>query len=218
MHGPKNVKLNNQDVSPNLIKFPIVKFDETSASGSRVAPCGKKDEYYFEERVCVKSMKLHWQNTIRWHVLGPVVPYGGWNMEAVAECHTKDQLFWEEKIRWRIFRPAQMNGFWSTRRYEELNLLIKDTDMVTYMRVKTWNWTEHVVRILDNRNPKQIQERSLGGRGPVEKPRNRWDDEVRKVTAISVNTRNCRAAAGPICDWRKKTGKALGKKRVEEPQ
>ena len=50
---------NNGKVSPNLIKIPSVKFDEMSARGSRVAPCGKKDEYDFEEKVCVKSMKLH---------------------------------------------------------------------------------------------------------------------------------------------------------------
>jgi hypothetical protein len=55
---------NNRDVSPNLIKIPSVKFDEISANGTRVAPCGKKDEYDFEEKVCVKSMKLHSQNTI----------------------------------------------------------------------------------------------------------------------------------------------------------
>ena len=71
---------------------------------------------------------------------------------------------------------------------------------------------------LDNRHPKQIRERSLGRRGPAGKPKNRWDDEVRKITAILVNMRNCRAAAGPRCDWRKKTGEALSRKRVKEPQ
>ena len=185
-----------------------MKFDEISARGSRVAPCGKEDEYDFEEKVCVKSMKLHLQNTVTWHIVRPVVLHGGWNMEAVTECHTKDQLFWEKIIRWRIFRPAQMNGIWSTQRYEELSLPIKDTDMVTFMLVKTWTWAEHVVWILDNRNPKQIRERSLGGRGPAGKPRKRSDDEVRKVTAILVNTRNYRAAAGLRCEWRKKRGEA----------
>jgi hypothetical protein len=50
---------NNRAVSPNLIKMASVKFDEISASGTRVAPCGKKGEYDFEEKVCVKSTKLH---------------------------------------------------------------------------------------------------------------------------------------------------------------
>jgi hypothetical protein len=50
--------------------------------------------------------------------------------------------------------------------------------------------------MLDNRNPKQIRERNLGGRGPAGKPRNRLDDEVRKVTAILVNTRNCSQRRG----------------------
>jgi len=66
--------------------------------------------------------------------------------------------------------------------------------------------------MLDNRNPKQIRERSFGERGPAGKPRNRWDDEVREVTAILVNTRKCRSAAGSRCDWRKKTRGGLGQK------
>lgn len=111
-------------------------------------------------------------------------------MEAVAECHTNGQFFWSKKILRRGFRPAQMNEFWSTQRSEEMNRLIKDTDLVTSMSVKTLNWAGHVVGMLDNRKSKQTLERIFGRREPAGKPRNRWDDEVRKVSAKLVNTRS----------------------------
>jgi hypothetical protein len=95
--------------------------------------------------------------------------------------------------------------------------LYKHSDLVTDMRVRRLKWAWGIVWMFDNRIQKRILEGSLRGRRPAGKPRNRWEDEVRKDGTILLNMKNWRTASRHRNDWRKKTWQAMARKRIEEP-
>jgi hypothetical protein len=55
------------------------------------------------------------------------------------------------------------------------------------MHIKRLEWAGHVVRMFDNIIPKRILERSLRGRRPAGKLRNRWEDELLKDATKLLN-------------------------------
>jgi len=57
------------------------------------------------------------------------------------------------------------------------------------MHVKILKWPERIVRTFDNRIQKRTVEGSFGGRKPAGRPRNGWEDEVRKDVVILLNTK-----------------------------
>jgi hypothetical protein len=57
------------------------------------------------------------------------------------------------------------------------------------MHVKILKWAELRVRTFDNRIQKRIVAGSFGGKRPAGRPRNEWEDEVRKYVVILLNTK-----------------------------
>jgi len=57
-------------------------------------------------------------------------------------------------------------------------------------------------------------ERACGRRGPVRKPRRRWQDAVRTGAVDLFHIRNCKAAARKREGWRKKAGEDIARQRA----
>jgi hypothetical protein len=87
------------------------------------------------------------------------------------------------KILWRISETVQINGAWRIR-YKE--------DTMTWQRtcvLKKLKRDGSVVRLFESETTKQILGKSLGVERPARKPRNIWEDEVRKDAAKLFHTK-----------------------------
>jgi hypothetical protein len=61
-------------------------------------------------------------------------------------------------------------------------------------------------------------QRACGGRRPLRKHRNRWEDAVRTHGVDLFQIRNCKAAARKREGWRKKAGEDIARKRAPNLQ
>jgi hypothetical protein len=85
-------------------------------------------------------------------------------------------LVFERKILKRIFGPTKENQIWRIKTNEELDKLIKLTNIINYIKAHRLSWFGHVQRMPDTRTVKKIfnwkplTKRSQG------KPKYRWED------------------------------------------
>jgi hypothetical protein len=63
----------------------------------------------------------------------------------------------ERKILWKIFGAIQdENGIWRSRKNQELNELIRNADIVRFIKSRKMNWVGHVMRMEGRRIPRRI--------------------------------------------------------------
>jgi hypothetical protein len=106
---------------------------------------------------------------------------------------------------------------WRTRYNDQIYKMYKDVALSTYTRLKRLMWTDHVVRMEQHRIPKKVLGSCFGDGRPVVRPRNRWEDVIRRDAANLLRIRNWKAAASDKEEWRKKVGEAMARKRAEAP-
>jgi hypothetical protein len=70
--------------------------------------------------------------------------------------------------------------------------------------------------MFDNRTPKRIMKGSVGERRPTGKPRNRWEDEVRKYAVKLLHIKKWLAPARHRSDWWRKGREIMAQKRAGE--
>ena len=96
-------------------------------------------------------------------------------------CHTnrdkkKYLRIFERRILRKIFGPAQNeDGFWRIRMNYELNDLIKNADIVRFVKSKRIAWLGHVMRMEGKRVPKRVLEWKPTGRRNREKTKEKMD-------------------------------------------
>lgn len=93
----------------------------------------------------------------------------------------------------------------------------KGIELMKYVRAEGLLWAGQVVRTVENGISKWILEGNLGSRRPVGKPRQSWENELRKDVAGLLRTNNWLAAAKYNNNWREKTTNAVTRKRAGEP-
>jgi hypothetical protein len=85
----------------------------------------------------------------------------------------------------KIFGPVQNeDGFWRNRMNHELNDLIKNADIVRYVKRKRMAWLGHVMRMEGERIPKTVREWKPMGRRNRGRPRKRWVEDIEKDIKI----------------------------------
>jgi hypothetical protein len=108
----------------------------------------------------------------------------------------------------KIFGPVQNeDGFWRTRMNHELNDLIKNADIVRYVKSKRIAWLGHVMRMEGERIPKRVLEWKSMGRRNRGRPRKRWIVDIEKdvqIMGITGRRKLCKKRA----EWKKITEKA----------
>ena len=65
-------------------------------------------------------------------------------------------LVFERKILRRIFGPTKENQIWRVKTNEELDKLIKHTDIINYIKAQRLSWFGHVQRMPDTRTVEKI--------------------------------------------------------------
>jgi hypothetical protein len=89
-------------------------------------------------------------------------------------------LVFERRIlRW-IFGPTQKaNGEWTLKTNEELENIIRHENIVRCIKSKRLSWLGHLERMPDERVSKSIYKWKPHATRPKERPRLRWEDDVR---------------------------------------
>jgi hypothetical protein len=127
-------------------------------------------------------------------LIRPIVTYGSETWILTPEIENALRTF-ERKI-WKIFGPVQDRRGWGIRYIEELEELIKNEDIVRFVKACRISWLGHVERISDYAMPKRISYGKLFSTRKRGRPKNRWIDGVTmdprkmKVTAWKATIQN----------------------------
>jgi len=118
------------------------------------------------------------------NLIRPVVTYGceAWTLINRDEQHLR---IFERRILRKIFGPVQNeDGSWSIRMNYELNKLIKNADIVRFIKSRRIAWLGHVMRMDGKRTPKRILEWKPIGTIIRGKPRKRWIVDIKEDMQI----------------------------------
>jgi hypothetical protein len=150
-----------------------------------------------KSRALIRSSKLKiYKSPIR-----PIVTYG---CEARTLTDRDEQYLriFERRILRKIFGPAQNeDGFWRIRMNRELNDLIKNADIVRYVKSKGMAWLGHVMRMEGERIPNRLLKWKPMGRRNRGRPRKRWNEDIEKDTQI-VGIRGWRKLCKERAEWK----------------
>ena len=88
----------------------------------------------------------------------------------------------ENRVLRRIFGPRrdEVTGEWRKQHNEQLNDLFSSPNIVRAMKSRRMRWTEHVARMGDRRGVYRVLVGKPEGKRPLERPRRRWDDNIKK--------------------------------------
>jgi hypothetical protein len=89
----------------------------------------------------------------------------------------------------------------------ELNDLIKNADIVRFVKSKIMAWLGHVMRMEGKRIPKRVLEWKSTGRRNRRRPRKRWIEDIEEDIKI-MGIRGWRKLCKERAEWKKITEKA----------
>ena len=89
----------------------------------------------------------------------------------------------------------------------ELNDLIKNANIVRFVKSKRMAWLGHVMRMEGERIPKRVPEWKRTGRRNRGRPRKRWLEYIEEDIEI-MGIRGCRKLCKERAEWKKITAKA----------
>jgi hypothetical protein len=92
-----------------------------------------------------------------------------------------ESVSWERKVLRRIYGPTkEKDGTWQIKSNEELNRLIGNKNIINYIKSQRLVWFGHVHRMPDNSMVKKVYEWSPALTTSLGRPKNRWEDDVKK--------------------------------------
>ena len=89
----------------------------------------------------------------------------------------------------------------------ELKDLIKNANIVRFVKRKRMAWLSHVMRMEGKRVPIRVLEWKPTGRRKRGRPRKRWIEDIEEDTQI-MGKRGCRKLCEERAEWKKITEKA----------
>lgn len=145
--------------------------------------------------------------TIYKTIIRPVVTYGceAWTMTIADEAALR---IFERKILRRILGAKRLeNGEYMRRNNEELNMFIKNEDIVRFCKSQRLRWAGHVARFSEERAQHKIFMAKPYHNRARGRPRMRWIDNVESDTR-TLGVRNWKLAAQERSNWRNVVKKA----------
>jgi hypothetical protein len=89
-------------------------------------------------------------------------------------------LVFERKILRKIFGPTNENGKCRIKTNQELDELIKCTNIINFIQAQRLGWLGHIERMQGTRIVKVIYSWKPISRRPIGRPKIRWVDDDRK--------------------------------------
>jgi hypothetical protein len=99
------------------------------------------------------------------------------------------------------------DGFWRIRMNHKLNNLIKNANIVRYVKSKRMAWLGHVMQMEGVGIPRRVLEWKLMGRRNRGRPGKRWIEDIEKDIQI-MGIRGWRKLCKERAEWKKITEKA----------
>jgi hypothetical protein len=97
----------------------------------------------------------------------------------INTTHEEKLKIFERKILRSIYGPVQdSNNEWRVRINQEIEALIKEENIVRFIKSQRLAWYGHVNRMEDNKNVKAIMKWNLFCRRSRGRPKTRWKDYV----------------------------------------
>jgi len=156
-----------------------------------------------KSRALIRSSKLKiYKSLIR-----PIVTYGceAWTLTNGDEQYLR---IFERRIFRKIFGPVKNeNGFWRIRMNYEPNNLIKNADVVRFVKSKRMVWLGRVMWMEGKRIPKRALDWKPTGRRNRERPRKRWIEDIEEDIQI-MGIRGWRNLCKERAEWKIITEKA----------
>ena len=90
-------------------------------------------------------------------------------------------MIFERKILRKIFGPTkERNGLWRIKTNEEFDELIQRKNIVRFIKSQRLKWLGHIERMQKEREVTKIYKWKPFASRPIGRPKNRWEDDVRK--------------------------------------
>jgi hypothetical protein len=84
----------------------------------------------------------------------------------------------ERQILRKIFVPVNIHNIWRIRNNMEIYNLIEGADILRYIKVQRIKCLGHIQRMYLTRPTRKLLDWKAMGTRPVEKPRQRWQEDV----------------------------------------
>ena len=89
-------------------------------------------------------------------------------------------MVYERKVLRKIFGPNNENGIWRIKTNQELDKIIKHKNVMNFIRAQRLGWLGRIERMQETRMVKAIHSWKPISKGPIGRPKTRWEDDVRK--------------------------------------
>ena len=134
----------------------------------------------FANKKLLKNKDLNAASKLQIHksIIRPIVTDGceTWAMTVTEQYHL---LVFERRVLRKIYGPTRDNdGAWRIKTNEELENLIKNKNIVRFIKSQRLRWAAHVIRMDTARTVKKLTEWEPCSSRPVGGPRLRWLDQV----------------------------------------
>jgi len=123
-----------------------------------------------------KNLKIKVYRTI----ILPVILYGCETWSLTLREERRLRVF-ENMVLRRIFGPKrdEVTGKWRKLHNEELNNLYSSPNILRVIKSRRMRWAWHVARMGEGRGVYRVLVGKPEGRRPLERPRRRWEDNIR---------------------------------------
>ena len=95
-------------------------------------------------------------------------------------------LVFERKILKGIFGPTKENQIWRIKNKEELGKLIKNENIVNYIKAQRPSWFGHMQRMPEARAAKKICKWNPLSTRPRGRPKYRWEDIIEDLGQMKI--------------------------------
>jgi hypothetical protein len=113
-------------------------------------------------------------------IILPAVLYGceTWSLTLSGEHRLR---VFENRVLRGIFGPKweEVTGEWRKLHNRELHNLYSSPDIIRQIKSRRMRWAGHVARMGEGRNMYRVLVRKPEGKGPLERPRRRWEDGIK---------------------------------------
>jgi hypothetical protein len=110
-------------------------------------------------------------------MIRPVVTYSSktWTL---TEKNENNLRIFERQILRKIFGPVNIDNIWRIRNNMEVNKLIEGADIVRFIKAQRIKCLGHIQTMDQARPTRKLLDWKPMGTRPVERPRQRWEEDV----------------------------------------
>jgi hypothetical protein len=124
-----------------------------------------------------KLLKRNTKMKIYKTIIRPVITYSSETWTLTAKDENNLRIF-ERQILRKISGPVNINNIQRIRNNKEIDKLIEGADIVRIIKGQRIKWLGHIQRMDQARPTKKLLDWKPMGTRPVERPRQRWQEDV----------------------------------------